>query len=234
MVQAVADDGWQEAPPEVSTIAYKTQSAIASNGDLSNSGTFSWPETAGAGDLGVFVAFTEPNREPVASVGWSEIDSFVCSNGTGGGASCKVFAKVHSGSESSLVITAGVGTTFVVGQFFVYTGQAVDYLEAADGLSNQSGATTLNFKEVFSTFDNVRVLLVAIRAGLSFPWFGETRAEGNLSDWTETADSGWTVGVRRAALAIVRAELDSAGGTGAVTASSTMSDTYTTRAIVLK
>jgi hypothetical protein len=91
LVNGIGDAGWEEAPATESNIVFKTQTALASNGGLSALGEFPWPETSADGDLGVLVVFAEPARTITASAGWTEIDTFVCTNGTGGGARCTTF-----------------------------------------------------------------------------------------------------------------------------------------------
>jgi hypothetical protein len=234
MVQAVADDGWDAEPSTVSTIQYKTQTAAAGNGGLSAFGEFPWPETSTTGDLGILVVFTEPARTLTATTGWDEIDTFICNSGAAG-AVCKVFARVKQEGDTGVIASIDGGNGFINGQFIVYEDQRADYFDIADGLTNQTAANPLLFANPSVEFSGTQVLLIAIRAGLSWPWFVlATYAPGNLTDSEKASDTGWTAGGRQAAFSVVRATHANSGPIGTVSGSTTVSSQYSTRVIALR
>jgi hypothetical protein len=236
LVNGIGEAGWEEAPATESNIVFKTQTALASNGGLSALGEFPWPETSADGDLGVLVVFAEPARTITASAGWTEIDTFVCTNGTGGGARCTTFAREKISGDTGVVASIDGGNGFIQGQFFVYEDQRPgDYFDAADGLSNQPSASPINFEDTAVEFANVEVLLIAVKAAGSWPWFAlATYTPGNLTGSTTAANSGWTSGARVAGVAIARAQLADEGTTGTVTASASSPGIYSTRIIALR
>jgi hypothetical protein len=84
-------------------------------------------------------------------------------------------------------------------------------------------------------FANVEVLLIAVKAAGSWPWFAlATYTPGNLTGSTTAANSGWTSGARVAGVAIARAQLADEGTTGTVTASASSPGIYSTRIIALR
>jgi hypothetical protein len=223
-------------PPEAptSTIAYKTQTAFVTNGSLSTFGEHPWPVTSSVGDLGIVAAFTEPGRTATATTGWDVVDTFACTSGAAG-ATCTLFGRVKQTGDTGMVVSASGGNSFIGGQFLVYENQRTNYFDAAAGLTDQAAANPLLFANPVVSFKNTQVLLVAIRAGGSWPWFVlATYSPGNLTDSTKTADSGWTAGGRQAAISIVRATLPSDGSVGTISGSTTVSSQYSTRVIALR
>jgi hypothetical protein len=142
---------------------------------------------------------------------------------------------VKQAGDTGMVVSASGGASLSAGQFIVYEDQQEDYLDIADGLTNQSAANPLLFANPSVEFSGTQVLLVAIRAGGSWPWFVlATYAPGNLTDSIKTADTGWTAGGRQAAVSIVRATHLNSGEIGTVSGSTTISSQYSTRVIALR
>jgi hypothetical protein len=224
-----------EPPPQESTVAFKTQTAIAGNGGLSAAGEFPWPGTSSDGDLGVLVVFAEPARTISASAGWTQIDTFVCSSGSAG-ARCTTFAREKVSGDTGVVASIDGGNGFIQGQFFVYEGQRPgNYFDTANGLTNQPSASPINFPSTEVEFVNVEVLLIAVKAATSWPWFAlATYTPGNLTGSTTAANTGWSSGPRVAGNAIARARLGTEQNTGAVNASASAPGIYSTRIIALR
>jgi hypothetical protein len=222
-------------PVQESSIVFKTQTAIAGNGGLSAAGEFPWPGTSSDGDLGVLVVFAEPGRTITATAGWTQIDTFVCSSGSAG-ARCTTFAREKVSGDTGVVASIDGGNGFIQGQFFVYENQRPgDYFDNANGLTNQPSASPIDFPNTAVEFVNVEILLIAVKAATSWPWFAlATYTPGNLTGSTTAANTGWSAGARVAGNAIARARLGTEQATGAVDASASAPGIYSTRVIALR
>lgn len=220
-------------PTSTSSILRTGTVAPANNGFNSSNASFAWPAGSNVGDLGILVVFSQPGRTiSIGTTGMVLVDEFIASVSSLG-AVCRVFAKIKESGDFSMGVTINGGNGIIAGQMVSYRNFATVYTETIQGISNAAASTSLAFPSAASAVSGAEVLLIAIRTEAGSPWF-TIGATGNLAGVTEIGDSSWSSGGIRASFAVLNASLPAAGSIGAVTGTSTGSNTYSTRVLIFK
>lgn len=197
--------------------------ALATNGDLSNNLTVSWPAASAVGDLGLLFGFTSISRAITTPSGWTLLRNFSVSNGSGGGVQAYVFWKYNAG-DATQNISIGCGSGFLIGSLFGVRGAFNDPtngpFDAIDVITGVGSASTADFSNIVAAESNTQVFLCAIRATSGFPWFTMSSV-GNLGAFSEQVDSGFSSGARQGGVAYGVASRTGDGAIGVVSANVT-------------